>query len=395
MARGIDRGSRHDRIVPDGRLFSRRAALCRRSHRDERWLFCSGYCARNVWQQGALANSSALSMDGHCNTGHAGNSLPADHAVTGRTIDWTFGGTWPYAPKWFDTPDGRLHYIDEGPREAPPIVFVHGNPTWAYVYRRIIDAVTSSGYRAIALDHLGFGRSDKPNRTHVYEIPRHADRCEALLEALELSDATLVVQDWGGPIGLPWAARHPDRVSRLFILNTFFQRPVRDVPLPAILKAFRTPVLGELLVKGSHAFVKGFLFRAGLHDPTRLTTADKIAYLAPHPSWSSRTGILAFPRQIPSGPAGAVSDFVAAEGRKLEASFADKPVKIVWPMKDVAFSPDTLDGMWLKSFPHADVLRVEDAGHFIQEDAHEIAISELMGFIGPPASKAGAPDQKS
>ena len=148
-------------------------------------------------------------------------------------------------------------------------------------------------------------------------------------------------------------------------------------------------------MKGGHAFVKGFLFRAGLHDPTRLTTADKIAYLAPHPSWSSRTGILAFPRQIPSGPAGAVSDFVAAEGRKLEASFADKPVKIVWPMKDVAFSPDTLDGMWLKSFPHADVLRVEDAGHFIQEDAHEIAISELMGFIGRPASKAGAPNQKS
>lgn len=321
-------------------------------------------------------------MDGHCRLRRPGNSLLADHVVTDRDIDWTFGGSWPYEPKWFDTPDGLLHYVDEGPRDAPTIVFVHGNPTWAYLYRRFIDAVTSSGYRAIAMDHLGFGRSDKPNRTDVYGIPRHAARCEALLEALELNDVTLVVQDWGGPIGLPWAARHPDRVSRLFILNTFFQRPIRDVPLPVILKAFRTPVLGEILVKGGHAFVKGFLFRAGLHHPERLTKADKAAYLAPHPTWSSRTGILAFPRQIPSGPDGVVSDFVAAQGHKLQAAFADKPIRIVWPMKDVAFRADTLDGMWLKSFPHADVLRVEDAGHFIQEDAYEIVIPELMEFIG-------------
>lgn len=299
--------------------------------------------------------------------------------------DWTFGGAWPYAPKWFDTPDGRLHYIDEGPRDGQPVVFVHGNPTWGYLYRRFIKAVTGWGFRAIAMDHLGFGRSDKPTRRDVYGIPRHADRCEALLEALNLKDATLVVQDWGGPIGLSWAARHPERVSGLFVLNTFFQRPVSDVPLPAILKAFRTPVVGELLVKGGHAFVKGFLFRAGLNDPACLSETDKAAYLAPHPTWSSRAGILAFPRQIPSGPAGPISDFVASEGAKLEAAFAGKPVKIVWPMKDVAFSPDALDAMWLKAFQNAEVIRVEDAGHFIQEDAHEVVIPELIDFIGGSA----------
>lgn len=297
-------------------------------------------------------------------------------------IDWTFNGAWPYAPKWFTAPEGRLHYIDEGPRDGAPIVFVHGNPTWSYLYRRFIKAVTESGFRAIAMDHLGFGRSDKPTRTDVYAIRRHADRCEALLEALDLKNTTLVVQDWGGPIGLTWAARHPERVSRLFILNTFFQRPVREVPLPAILKAFRMPVIGELLVKGAHAFVKGFLFKAGLNDPARLTETDKVAYLAPHPTWSSRSGILAFPRQIPSGPEGSVSDFVSAEGAKLEIAFANKPVEIVWPMKDVAFSLETLDGMWLKSFPHARVVRVTNAGHFIQEDAPEIVIPELIKFIG-------------
>jgi len=300
--------------------------------------------------------------------------------------DWTFGGAWPYAPKWFETPAGRLHYIDEGPRDGPPVVFVHGNPTWAYLYRAFIKAVTGWDFRAIAMDHLGFGRSDKPTQASAYSIPAHADRCEALLEALDLRGATIVVQDWGGPIGLTWAARHPDRVAGLFILNTFFQRPVANVPLPFILHAFRTPGIGELLVKGDHAFVKRFLFQAGLADPSRLTEADRAAYLAPHPTWSSRSGILAFPRQIPSGPKGSISDFVAVEGAKLAEGFADKPVKIVWPMKDVAFGPETLDGMWLRTFPNAEVVRIEKAGHFIQEDAPELVIPELLNLLGaiPP-----------
>lgn len=305
-------------------------------------------------------------------------------------MDWTFGGAWPYAAKWFDTPDGRMHYIDEGPRDGLPVVFVHGNPTWSYLYRRFIEAVTESGCRAIAMDHIGFGRSDKPANTGVYSIPEHASRCEALLQSLDLHNAILVVQDWGGPIGLTWAARHPARVSGLFILNTFFQRPLTKVPLPAILHAFRTPLLGELLVKGGHAFVRGFLFRSGLNYPDRLTKKDRAAYLAPHSNWASRSGILAFPRQIPSGPEGPVSDFVAEEGARLATAFARKPVRIVWPMKDVAFSPETLDGMWLASFPHADVTRVDDAGHFIQEDAHERVIPELMGFIAQQRSHAGA-----
>lgn len=304
-------------------------------------------------------------------------------------IDWSCGGNWPYPPQWFDTPEGRLHYVDEGPRDGVPIVMVHGNPTWSYLYRRFIKAVTSRGYRAIAMDHLGFGRSDKPPRTSAYSVPGHAQRCESLLESLNLSNAVVVVQDWGGPIGLTWAARHPERVAALFILNTFFQRPRAKVPLPPILRAFRTPVIGELLVKGAHAFVKGFLFQSGLYDRSCLTESDRAAYLAPHPDWSSRTGILALPRQIPSGPEGPISDFVAEEGAKLAAAFANKPVKIVWPMQDVAFSRETLDKMWLQSLPHAHVTRVDNAGHFIQEDAHHIVIPELTAFIEKLQSSSG------
>ena len=295
--------------------------------------------------------------------------------------DWTFGGTWPYQPRWFDSVDGRMHYVDEGPRDGRPIVMVHGNPTWGYLYRRFIAAVTQAGYRAIVLDHLGFGRSDKPDQPELYQIHRHGDRCEALLESLNLKDATILVQDWGGPIGLTWAARNPDRVRSLAILNTFAHRPPGKVPLPLPLKLFRTPLVGEVMVKGLHAFVRLFLFNAGLVYPKRLGAAEKAAYLAPHPTWSSRTSILVFPREIPAGPEGEVSDFVAEVHDQLVAGFSRKPVFIAWPMQDVAFTPDYLDRLWLKDFPHADVMRIEDAGHYIQEDAHEKVIPRLLRFL--------------
>lgn len=296
--------------------------------------------------------------------------------------DWTFGGSWPYKPKWYDSKDGRMHYVDEGPRDGRPIVMVHGNPTWGYLYRHFIKAVTAQGYRAIVLDHLGFGRSDKPDDASLYEIQKHGDRCEALLESLDLQDATVLVQDWGGPIGLTWAARHPERVRSLAILNTFCHRPKGKVALPVPLKMFRTGGIGEFMVKGLHAFVKVFLFKAGLVHPERLTRQDKAAYLAPHPTWSSRTSVLVFPREIPDGPQGRVSEFTASINQQLVPNFKDKPVFIAWPMKDIAFTPDMLEGFWLADFPHADVLRIENAGHYIQEDAHEQIMPEFMRFLG-------------
>lgn len=148
------------------------------------------------------------------------------------TTDWTFRGTWPFEPKWFDSVDGRMHYVDEGPRDGNPVVMMHGNPTWGFLYRNFIGPVTAAGHRAIVPDHLGFGRSDKPDRPGLYTIRRHAERLEALLESLDLSEATVVCQDWGGPTSLYWATRYPDRVRSLFILNTFAHRPPTDVELP-------------------------------------------------------------------------------------------------------------------------------------------------------------------
>ena len=297
-------------------------------------------------------------------------------------MDWTFGGLWPYEPRWFDSDDGRMHYVDEGPPDGRPVVLLHGNPTWSFLYRNFIPPLADAGHRAIAVDHLGFGRSDKPDRAELYTIGRHCRRLDALLESLALRGATVVPQDWGGPIGLWWATRHPERVRSLFVLNTFAHRPPERVKLPLPLRLFRTPGVGEVMVKGLDAFKRGLLFRAGVVKRERITPEVRRAYLAPHPSWSSRTPILVFPRQIPSGPQGEVSDLLAEIEAGLERDFRSKPVAIAWAMKDLAFTEEVLERLWLKTFPGAPVTRIEDAGHYLQEDAHERIVPALLEHVG-------------
>ncbi len=299
------------------------------------------------------------------------------------SADWSFGGTWPYQPHWFETADGRMHYVDEGPRNGRPVVMVHGNPTWGYLYRHFIPPLVKAGFRVVVPDHLGFGRSDKPDDPELYRIPRHAARFDALVQSLGLREATVVPHDWGGPIGLAWAARHPERVGSLAILNTFVHRPPEKVKLPLPLHLFRTPGVGEVMVKGLHAFVRVFLFKAGIIHRERLTSEVRAAYLAPHPSWASRTAVLVFPREIPSGPEGRVSDFLDEVHEGLRA-LADRPVFIAWAMKDIAFTPDVLTQLWLHDFPDAKVLRLEDAGHYLQEDAHERIVPALVEFLQSP-----------
>jgi cis-3-alkyl-4-acyloxetan-2-one decarboxylase len=306
-----------------------------------------------------------------------------------RVKDWTFEGTWPYEPNWFDSPDGRLHYVDEGPRDGRPVVMLHGNPTWGYLYRNFIPSLVGAGHRAIVPDHLGFGRSDKPDDPELYRVPRHAKRLDALLESLDLGGATVVPQDWGGPIGLFWATRHPERVDGLFILNTYAHgwKPEalppgkEEVPLPLPLRLFRMPGVGEVLVKGLDAFKRGFLFGQGVVHRERLTPTVKRAYRAVHGSWSERTPILVFPREIPVTGKGPVVAMTTEIEERLKQHFRSKPVHITWGMKDPAFVPAYLDTLWLDTFPDARVTKLEDAGHYLQEDAHERIVPELVSFV--------------
>lgn len=129
-------------------------------------------------------------------------------------MDWTFGRTWPFEPHWFETPDGRMHFVDVGPRDAAPVM-VHGNPTWGYIWRNFITGFCMAGYRCVVPDHLGFGRSDKPRGTAPYTFPKHASRLHALLESLDLRRATLIVQDWGAPTGVRWRKKILEKHGRL------------------------------------------------------------------------------------------------------------------------------------------------------------------------------------
>jgi haloalkane dehalogenase len=270
-----------------------------------------------------------------------------------------------------------MHYVDEGPWDGRPVVLVHGNPTWGFLYRNFIGPLTEAGYRAIAPDHLGFGRSDKPSDPELYRIPQHVARLDVLLESLDLRNAVVVVQDWGGPLGLSWAVAHPERVSGLFILDTFAGWR-QDFPLP--LRLFRTPGVGEVLVQGLDMFVRGFLFRAGVVHRERLTADVRRAYLAPHPTWSSRTGELVFPREIPASATGPVAELLTRLEHGLEEHFRSKPARITWAMRDPAFTPAVLK-RWRKILPDAPVTQLDDASHYLQEDAHERIVPQLLSFL--------------
>ncbi len=303
---------------------------------------------------------------------------PAQQAMDEQ--DWSFGGTWPYEPKWLFADEIRLHYVDEGARDGQPVVMLHGNPTWSYLYRNFVPPLVEAGFRTVSHDELGFGRSDKPIPEKEYSIQRHARHFAALMDELALDGVTLVLQDWGGPIALSWAVDNPDRVRRLVLLNTWPGGRHPDYPdgPPVPFRLLRARGTGELLVKGAHVFVRVFLFRGGTQRE-RLGPNERAAYLRPHPSWQSRSGVLAYPRLIPwdrdnpTWPLGRHNE----EGL---ARLAGKPVLACWPDKDLGFKEKTL-ALWRDRFPDAEVHVIENAGHYVQEDAHEKVVPLLLDFL--------------
>ena len=296
--------------------------------------------------------------------------------------DWTFGGTWPYEPRWFTTSDGiRIHYVDEGPREGESVVLLHGNPTWSYLYRHFIRRLADAGFRAIAHDQMGFGRSDKPERESEYTIQRHARHFGELMNELGLDGVTLVLQDWGGPVGLAWAVERPEHVRRLVLLNTFAGSSLPDhpkgPPLPFKLLRARRP--GDFLMKRLNVFTRVIVFRGGIADRERLGEGERAAYLAPHPTPASRAGVAAYPRLIPWD----AGNPTAPLGRHIEENLsrlAERPVLICWPGQDPAFKQRTL-AFWRGRFPHAEVHAFDDASHYIQEDAHERVVPLLVEWL--------------
>jgi pimeloyl-ACP methyl ester carboxylesterase len=296
-----------------------------------------------------------------------------------RTASWDFGGRWPFEPRFFAADGQRLHYVDEG--DGRPVVLLHGNPAWSYLYRRFIPALTQAGHRAIAVDLLGFGRSDKPADPGAYAIERHVQRLAGLLDSLDLVDACLVVHDWGGPIGLQWAVANTDRVDSLMILNTFAPTLPGPMGKGLSLRMLRTRGLGELIAMRRAGITEDFLLGSGTRHRARLDEEDKRAYRAPHPDRASRTGMLAFPRQVPLAAGDPVAVLTRRTEEGLRNVFAHRHARICWGMRDVLFGETVLD-LWRDVLPGAPVLRLDDAGHFVQEDAHERVIPELLELLG-------------
>ncbi|MBV8956799.1 MAG: alpha/beta fold hydrolase [Solirubrobacterales bacterium] len=260
-------------------------------------------------------------------------------------------------PSEYRTLDGlRLAHLDVG--EGPPVVFFHGEPTWSFLWRKVIVPVRDAGFRCIAPDLPGFGRSDKPVELDWYSYDRHVASVAPLLEQLDLRDATLVVHDWGGPIGLRLAVEHPERITRIVVLDTGLFTGHQT--MSETWMAFR-----DFVERTVDVPVGLLVRRACRRDPGD----DVIAgYEAPYPNAASKAGARAFPLMLPLSP-----EMPGAESgrRVLEALRGDeRPKLILWADSDPVLSLET--GRKFAAALGTDVAHViGDAGHFLQEDAGE------------------------
>ena len=281
---------------------------------------------------------------------------------------------YPFPSRFLRSSRGRMHYVDVG--EGSPILCVHGNPTWSFLYRNFVKGL-SDAHRVVAVDLIGFGLSEKPPDPDAYTIEGHIDALSELVEALDLRDLTLVLQDWGGPIGLGMALRHPERVRALVLMNTIGFVPSGDGGPPLALRLLRLPLVGEQLVQGLGVFNRIFV-PAGIAREERKGELVRRAYVEVQGSWDERAGTLAFPRLIPLEPDDPVIDLFREEDRYLR-SFRG-PVLLVWGLRDPVFPRTVLD-QWRERFPNAPLLELPDAGHFLQEDAHEWIVPRIREFL--------------
>jgi cis-3-alkyl-4-acyloxetan-2-one decarboxylase len=265
----------------------------------------------------------------------------------------------------------RYHYVDEG--QGEPLLLVHGNPTWSFYWRNLITAFRDR-YRVIAVDHIGCGLSDKP-QDYPYRLSQHLENLSRLVRELDLSNVTLIGHDWGGAIGLGAALQTPYRFARFVMFNT---GAFRCDTIPLRIRVCRTPLLGEIALRGLNAFL-----RAGFHmarcKSNWLTADVRSGYLAPYDSWANRVAIDRFVNDIPMGPQHPSYETLVGIERALP-SLANRPWLFLWGMRDWCFHPWFLR-RFIEYFQHAEVHRYADAGHWAVEDAAEESIQAIQIFL--------------
>jgi pimeloyl-ACP methyl ester carboxylesterase len=295
-------------------------------------------------------------------------SVPASH-LSLQSPPWLNRSLYPFVSRFFDSADGRMHYIDEG--AGSPIVFVHGTPTWSFLYRHIITRLRVA-HRVIAVDNLGFGLSDKPARA-PYEPRHHARRLASLLDSLELTGVTFVVHDFGGPIGLSVAIAQPERVQALVLFNTWMWSLDDD---PAIARGARlaSTWLGRLLYRHLNFPVRA-LMPTAMGDRSVLTPEIHRHYAAPLGTPDERMGAWACARALLG--AGPWFEELWSQRERLRG----KPMLLLWGMKDSAFGPRYLE-RWHQEFPNAQVHTFASSGHFVPEEAVADVGPVIEQFVG-------------
>jgi haloalkane dehalogenase len=290
-----------------------------------------------------------------------------------RTPDERFENLpgFPYEPNYVEVDGLRLHHLDEG--SGATVLCFHGEPSWSYLYRHMLDRLVANGHRVVCPDYAGFGRSDKPTDQGWYTYDRHVDMVSRHLDQLDLEDVTVVVQDWGGPIGLRWAVENADRVARLVILNTgLFTGRVSKGFMAWREFAERTPDLpiGKI-IQGA--------------TTTDLPDEVVAAYDAPYPNPESKAGAQRFPLLVPLSP----EDAGAAEMTAVKDGLAgwDKPALVAFSDTDPVFPFPRAGERFTELLPTAgEQVRIEGAAHFLQEDrGTEIADAMISAFSGAAA----------
>jgi pimeloyl-ACP methyl ester carboxylesterase len=284
---------------------------------------------------------------------------------------------YPFASHYLGRNGIRLHYLDEG--TGDPVVMLHGNPTWSYYYRNLVAALRDR-FRCIVPDHVGCGLSDKPQPPRYdYSLKSRIDDLTALLDHLGVREnVTLVLHDWGGMIGMAWAARHVEAVKRLVILNTAGFHLPKTKRFPLRLWLGRDTRLGAWLIRSRNAFARHAANVAVKRKP--LPADVREWYLKPYDSWENRVAVLKFVQTIPLKPGDPGYDIVSETEAALP-KFAHTPALVCWGMKDFVFSREFLNE-WERRLPHAEVHRFADCGHYVLEDAADEVIPLIERFLG-------------
>jgi haloalkane dehalogenase len=275
-----------------------------------------------------------------------------------------------FEPHYLEVDGLRLHYVDEGQAEGPPIVFLHGEPTWSYLYRVTISGLSGAG-RRVAPDLFGFGRSDKPTDRAFYTYDRHVASFTTFVERLDLTEITLVVHDWGGPIGLRFAVEHPERVARLLVLNTDVFAVSDRWPTPGFLR-WRT--FAERAGLGLPA---GFVVQGA--TGTELPPDVVAAYDAPFPSAASKAGAAMFPLLVPVAEGDPGAEGLLRVRERLATW--DKPALVCFGGADQVFTPDVAREVAALIPTAGEPEIVDSAAHFLPEDRGELLAERIRRFL--------------